>query len=124
MNIAEMAEKILEMKKAEGRDYYFMQKTEKETYYLDDNSNVLVIHPRKCDGITYFLEIEETKGEKDMCQFSIYESDGFVTLKKILGVFDEEGSNGNKAQAAELFHRFRDAEDIKVELERYAKEKL
>lgn len=121
--ISSLVDAVLKQKTAEGKDYYFMQKTESETYYLDDSNNVLVHHARKENGIAYLLEIEETKGEKDICQFSVYELNGQNTMKKVLGVFDDKEDIKNKAQASQLFRTFRDAKDIKAELENYAKEK-
>jgi len=123
-DISNLVDAVMKQKSAEGRDYYFMQKTERETYYLDDSNNVLVHHARKENGIIYLLEIEETKGEKDICQFSVYELNGQNTVKKVLGVFDDDANNSNKAQASKLFRRFRDAGNIKAELERYTKEPL
>lgn len=123
-DVGDLVDEILMQKKTGGRDYYFMQKTKKETYYLDDNDNVLVHYARKEQGIIYLLEIEETKGENESCSFSIYTVNGSMPPKKIVSVFDSERSNGNKAQAAQLFRRFRDAADIKIELEKYSKEKL
>ena len=120
-DVGNLADEVLKQKAAEGRDYYFMQRTAREVYYLDDNDNVLVHHARKEEGIIYLFEIEETKGEKEACQFSIYSLNDSTPLKKVLGVFDSEGSNGNKAQAAELFRRFRDAKNIRAELEKYEK---
>jgi len=123
-DVGNLVEEVLMQKKAEGRDYYFVQKTKKETYYLDDDDNVLVHHGRKEQGIVYLLELEETKGKNESCSFSVYMRNGSESSKKILGIFDSEGSNENKAQAAQTFRRFRDAGDIKMELEKYSKEKL
>jgi len=120
-DISNLVNAVLKQKSSEGKDYYFMQKTGRETYYLDDNNNVLIHNIKKEDGNIYLLELEEDKKRDESCSFSIYLCNGSMSLKKILGVSDSEESNENKAQAADLFRRFRDASSLDAELKKYSK---
>lgn len=107
MDLGKVIDKIVEMK---SRDYVFIQKTEKEVTYMDEDNNVLVLTIKEQKGITYVLEME------NMCQFNLYEWKGNNAILKVLGIYDENKSKENKEAAYEVFRRYRDSNDIKSEV--------
>src|SRR3989344_7051873 len=111
-SIENWIEEMLNEKKLKERDYVVAYKTEEETYYLDQEYNVLIHCIRKFDCKCYLLEIEETKKQNGMCTFSVYALNSSKPAKKMVFDFDSYGSTHNKAFAAKIFRMFRDSDAI------------